>query len=607
MLVAGLVVSAVAVLLGIITKLPQGGGGLVNNLMVMSCFLSIAPPPLHHPPPIPPNAVIYDNDAAVFDPHKAYVHQNGPSCNLTQSPMPQCHTRSGIANDPPINATFPTPNLSLPLLSPLLLMIGKVIADIFVIFVALSLPWLACTQLPLLAKIQKATGDSLATATVSGGQWTEIDIHHRLLYDLQTAMSEHSKALEEVERIKTQAREQSERATEKGSEMEQGLKGLQKQRDDAILEGVRAREDLKRLEKEKAGETERLKQEMNRQMKASEVKERIWEEKRAEGKRRYVEEKERMKMGREKERENWMKEVERLKKEKGEEQEELQSKIKKISKEKEEEKTEWEREKEEDLRKQKKLEMEREERWRRLEAQKLAKSDALEIANNLAQQRIAELEKENSKLRNEAMEREKTAEERQAARAISEGERSLEKNRWEEQMAEAKELLSKMQEDLLSGRKLIEDLQTDKRIDRQLLVELRAQSARPTQQLRPTQPSPLRFDGTAYSVLAAPNIVPSPVPSTSLSPKVALPSSRPIIPPTTLPPIVSSGNPARPDVASPVVRLPLTNPESRPIVRLPLPPPTRQENPLRLPMSCRAPVDAPKGPKGWRPNVPKPT
>lgn len=606
MLVAGLVVSAVAVLLGLITKLPQGGGGLVNNLMVMSCFLSIAPPPLYHPPPFHPNAVFYDIDAVIFDPRKAYGHQNGPSCNLTQSPMPQCHTRSGIASEPLINATFPTPILSLPSLSPLLLILGKVIAEIFVIFVALSLPWLACTQLPLLAKIQKATDDSLTTATVSGRQWTEIEIHHRLLYDLQTAMSEHSKDLEEVESVKTQAREQSERATEREREMEQGLKGLEKQRDDAILEGVRAREDLERLEKEKEEETERLNQEMNRQMKASEVKERIWEEKRAEGKKRYVEEKERMKMGREKERENWMKQVERLRKEKGEE-EELQSKIKKISKEKEEEKTRWEREKEEDLRKQEKLEMELEERWRSLEAQRLAKSDALEIAKNLAQQRIAELEEENSKLRNEAMEREKMAEERQAARAISEGERSLEKNRWEEQMAEAKELLSKMQEDLLSGRKLIEDLQTDKRIDRQLLVELRAQLARPTQQLRPTHPSPLRFDGTAYSVLAAPNFIPAPVPSTSSSPKVALPSSRPIIPPTTLPPIVSSGSPARPDVASPVVRLPPTNPESRPIVRLPLPPPTRKENPSRLPMGSRAPVDAPRGPKGWRPNVPKPT
>lgn len=277
MLVAGLVVSAVDVLLGIFTKLPHGGGGLVNNLMAMSFVPCIAPPHLHPPPPSPLNAVFYDIDAAIFDPRKAYMHQHGPSCKLIESPMPQsqCHTKFGIASDPPINATFSTPILSLPSLSPLLLMIGRAIANIFVIFVALSLPWLACTQLPLLAKIQKATDDPLATAMVSGGQWAEIEMHHPLLYVLQTAMSEHSKALEEVERVTRQAREQSEKATKREREMEQGLKGLEKQREDAILEGVRARGDLDRLEKEKEGKTERLKQEINRQMKASEVTERI--------------------------------------------------------------------------------------------------------------------------------------------------------------------------------------------------------------------------------------------------------------------------------------------------------------------------------------------
>lgn len=358
MLVAGLVVSAVAVLLGIFTKLPQGGGGLVNNIMVMSCFLSIPPPHLHPPPP--PNAVFYDIDAAIFDPRKAYVHQHAPTCNLTQGPMPQCHTKSGLASDPPIKATFSTTILSLPSLSSLLLMIGKVIANISMIFVALSLPWLACTQLPLLAKNQKGTDDSLATAAVSRGQWAEIEMHHRLLYDLQTAMSEHSKALEEVERVTRKAREQNERATEREREMEQGLRELEKERDDAFMEHVKGREDLERLEKEKEEETERLKHEINRQMKALEVKERVWEEKRAKEKRRFGEDKESMKMGRERERENWMKQVERLKKEKGRKQEELQLKIKKILKEKEEEKKRWEREKEEDLRKQEKLEMERE-------------------------------------------------------------------------------------------------------------------------------------------------------------------------------------------------------------------------------------------------------
>lgn len=42
-------------------------------------------------------------------------------------------------------------------------------------------------------------------------------------------------------------------------------------------------------------------------------------------------------------------------------------------------------------------------------------------------------------------------------------------------MAKVKELLFKMQEDRLIGRKLIEDLQTEKRVDRQFVLELRAQ------------------------------------------------------------------------------------------------------------------------------------
>lgn len=124
--------------------------------------------------------------------------------------------------------------------------------------------------------------------------------------------------------------------------------------------------------------------------------------------------------------------------------------------------------------------------------------------------------------------------------------------------------------------------------------------------LRPTHPSPLSFNGTAYAVLAAPNFVSSPVPPNSSSPKVALPTSRPIIPPATLLSIVSYGAPARHDDALPILRLPPTTPESRPIVRLPPPPPTRQEKPSRLPMCSSAPVEAPSGPERWRTNVPKP-
>ena len=609
MLVAGLVVSAVAVLLGIFTKLPQGGGGFVNNLRVMSCFLPSPQPYLPTPPP--PMAVFFDVDAATFEPRKGYVHQLAMTCNLTQGPMPGSYTKPRPAsNPPPRKATFSIPNLSLlllPSLSPLLLKIGKAIANIAMIFMVLSLSWLACTQLPLLAKIQKATNDSLTIATVSGDHLAGIETHYRLFYDLQIQISEYSKALAEVERVTMQAKEKSKNAIEREREMEQMLKRLEKERDDAFKDLVGGRENFERLEKQKDEEAERLKQENNSQVKAWEEKERVWEEKSVKERKIYVEEKDSLKMGRERERESWMGQMERLKTAKGEEKEKLESKIEKILKEKDQEKNIWWKEKEEELRKRERLEIEREEERKSVDAQRLADSDARGIMNTLAQQRIAKLEEENAGLRNAAMEREKGERDRKAARAISEGERGLEKKRWEEQLAEAKKLVSKMEQDLLSGRKLIQDLQNDKRIDRQLLLELRAQLARPAYHAPPTHLSPLRFNGTAYSVLAAPNFTPFSAPPIKFL--QTLPSGSPFTLPTTLSSVLSSGDPFSPEIeaASPIVRLPPANPEPQPIFRLPPPPPPppRQENPSRLPTRNEPPANAPKGPKGWWPDVPK--
>ena len=599
MLFAGLLVSAVAVLLGIFTKLPQGGGGLVNNLMVMSCFLSSPPPNL--PPPSPPNAEFFFYiDDAIFEPHKGYVHQRAMTCNLTQGTMPQCHKKPRLAsNTPPTKATFSIPTLLLPSLSPFLLNLGKVIANIAMVFMALSLSWLTCTQLPLLAKIQKATNDSLATATVFRDQWAKIEMRRRIFYNLQVEISELRKALAEAERIEATGRER---------EMDQRLKRLEKERDDALKERVRDREDFERLEKQKKEEAERLEQEGNRQTNVWEERERRWEEKRTKERKTNEKDKERLKMSREKERAGWKGQVERLKTANGEEKEKAKLKIEKILKEKEQEKEGWEKAKEEELKKQEKLEMEREREMKSLEAQQLARSDVREIKNILAQQRIAKLEEENAELKNAAMEREKVEGERKAARAISDGERGLEKKRWEQETAQAKKLLSKMEGDLLSGRKLIEDLQTDKRIDRQLLLELRAQLARPTHHALPTHPSPL-FNGTAYSVLAAHNVAPYSAPSNSFpqSPKGHLLSSSSRNPPTTLRSIVSSGDPARAEVefASPIVQFQPTDPEFQPAVCLPPPPLPRQENPSQLPWPIAPPAIAPKGPKGWRPNMPK--
>lgn len=157
---------------------------------------------------------------------------------------------------------------------------------------------------------------------------------------------------------------------------------------------------------------------MTRQMKASEVKEGVWEKKKAEEKKRYGEDKESMKMVWERERENRKRQMERLNIEKWEEQQKLQLKIKKILKEKEEEKKGWESEKERELRMEEKLEMGEKERWKSLEAQRLAKNDALEMIKSLAEQRIAELEEENSKLRNAAVDVKRAEGDRKAERNL---------------------------------------------------------------------------------------------------------------------------------------------------------------------------------------------
>ena len=210
--------------------------------------------------------------------------------------MPQCHTKPHLAsNSPPRKATFSILTLLLPSLSPLLLKLGEVIANIAMIFMALFLSWLACTQLPPLAKIQKATNNSLATATLSGDQWADFEIYYRIFYDLQVEISERSKALAEVEKI---AREQGKEAMEREREMEQRLKRLEKERDDAFKERVRDKEDFERLEKQMKEEAERLEQEGNRRTKVWEEKAKRWEEKKAEERKSSLE-------SRERDRESW--------------------------------------------------------------------------------------------------------------------------------------------------------------------------------------------------------------------------------------------------------------------------------------------------------------
>lgn len=86
-------------------------------------------------------------------------------------------------------------------------------------FIALSLPWLAATGMTLLAKDVPARTDiSLATATVSGEEWQETELHSSLFSDLQVAISEYSEALAEVGRVTNQSMEEGKKALEKEKE-----------------------------------------------------------------------------------------------------------------------------------------------------------------------------------------------------------------------------------------------------------------------------------------------------------------------------------------------------------------------------------------------------
>lgn len=606
MIVTTLLVSAVAVLLALFAKLPQGGGAIVNNhLMVMSYFLSNLP---YLPPPPPPKDIISELDADIFGPRKVFLHHYIMTCNITEDQTPQSYAKSrppGWTGSPrPKHVRLAAPTFSLPSLSPLFHKLGNIAS----ILIALFLPWLACFHLRLLVRTQIANDSTLINTAVSRNQWQAMGLHNRLSFDLQVALSEHGKALAELEKVTMQAEEESQKAIERVFKMKQRMQKLRKERDDAFDDLALGRENFKRLGNEKEKECEKMKEETRRQIKAWEKKEKNWEQMKAREERRHEAEKDGLKMGRERERESWKGRVQRLKMEKAEEKEEMQIKVKEILKKKELGKDVWEKER---GGQQEKLEVEREEQMKALEAQRFEEKDSWETWKHLAQERTMKLEEENAKWRKEAIESDRAKEEQEAARITSKGEQELERRYWEEQIIDARKLASKLMGDLLSGRKLIEDLQTDKRMDRQLLVELRAQLVRRTHKPAPTHLSPLRFGGTAYAMmLGAPN-VPAAFATPKSSPqsqKVTLPSSsfaktaQATLPPT----LVSFGSGVSPELNLPIVRLPPANMYSQrpifPISPPPPPPPPRQLVHFRLSKSSAPPPNAPMGPKGWTPD-----
>lgn len=142
-------------------------------------------------------------------------------------------------------------------------------------------------------------------------------------------------ATAQLERVTNQARGEGKPALERECEREENLKGLLKERDNALEKLVRNREGL-----------ERLKVEMKDQVKAWEEKERDWEEKRMSEEKIHEEDTRSLEIGRNKERENWNGQVERLEMEKREDKYRMDRGIKRILGEREQERMRWVKNKE---------------------------------------------------------------------------------------------------------------------------------------------------------------------------------------------------------------------------------------------------------------------
>ena len=124
-----------------------------------------------------------------------------------------------------------------------------------------------------IVQIQKATDSSLVTTVVLGGQWHDIELPNCLFCDLQVTLSKRKKALAEAEKVTIQAKKESEKAMEREHKMEQRIKRLEKERDDALEVHARGREDFMLLSKAKEDEAERIKEETKTQVKAWQEKE----------------------------------------------------------------------------------------------------------------------------------------------------------------------------------------------------------------------------------------------------------------------------------------------------------------------------------------------
>lgn len=217
--------------------------------MVVSCFLSNFPPPLylppHHPRPyssisrLPSSRLASSINIIMQRPAiRLRLHCLAIIRSLALFLSAVIHLRQ--VRHSQFLCTFWFPSFSLPFPSQLFPNIGETLGNITMVFIVLCSPWFATAQL---------------------------------------------------ERVTNQTRGESKKVLERECKSEESLKGLLKERDNALEELMRNREDL-----------ERLKEEAKDQMKAWEEKERDWEEKRTREEEIHGEDKRSLEIGRNKER-----------------------------------------------------------------------------------------------------------------------------------------------------------------------------------------------------------------------------------------------------------------------------------------------------------------
>ena len=313
MFIAGIVLSAVAMFLGIFTKLPQGGGGLTNNLMALSFFL---PAPLLPTPP-PPNSIIFELETAIAEIQIFSLKNPAVTRNGTQEPIPPPPRKSplaaGSSKAPADNTTFAFPAFSLPEFSlPLeLLQYWESISTIVMILMALCLPWLIIERINLLGKTGPALqAASTPSSTGFGELAAKIEPLDPLYENLKLIISERNRALAELQSITKGAQEAKKKAAKRDEEKKEELNGLRVERRNAWTELEKERERAAKLEEKRKRDMDGLREDTSSQMKAWTEKEKKWEEDRADNKKRHVEALESLNMGRERERESWRRQVE---------------------------------------------------------------------------------------------------------------------------------------------------------------------------------------------------------------------------------------------------------------------------------------------------------